>query len=310
MDQISKKINRWIDEGKDFRSARWQGGLEKVLNLFSPVLEPGKLIPVQRLEKNDLSVFKSALEAVDLSPHLVAAFLPPSIAGNITPPASAGELQRIDKGKPSYKILIARPGKALRIICAEISAHAKRPGVDIFQSGALLGTFEYHTQQECMAGLTQTIRVHIWEKGKWSQEEYKQYTMNWFEKMLVLRKGTVPVEKSFSFLHSPTLIKTNRIDAIFTLIHDILLNRFIDVDDVDDPDRNAISSIQNIEDEDVRAAQLYEFAEENVLGLLNVMRDWEIVNFGEFSNRETEQFKQEFPRTVRQITRQILEESD
>jgi len=56
-----------------------------MLNVFSPYLEPGKLIPVQPLEKDDFPVFKAVLEAVDLSPNLTAAFLPPSIAGSLTP---------------------------------------------------------------------------------------------------------------------------------------------------------------------------------------------------------------------------------
>ena len=130
MDQIAKKVQQWIDEKKDPRSAHWQGGLEAMLNVFSPYMEPGKLIPVQPLEKDDFPVFKVALEAVDLSPNLTAAFLPPSIAGSVIPPESAVELQRIEKGKPSYKILIARPGKDPRILCAEISEQAKKPGID------------------------------------------------------------------------------------------------------------------------------------------------------------------------------------
>jgi len=302
MDQIAKKVKQWIDEKKDPRSAHWQGGLEAMLNVFSPYMEPGKLIPVQPLEKDDFPVFNAALEAVDLSPNLTAAFLPPSIAGSVTPLESTVELQRIDKGKPSYKILIARPGKDLRILCAEISEHAKNPGIDIFQSGALLGTYNYDTHQDCLAYLPQAIRAHIWEKGKWSQDEYKRYTINWFEKILDLGKSTVRVEKDFSFFHSPTLIKSNRIDALFTLIFEILLKR---AGDPDDQFKDAISSIRNIKDKDVRVTQSNELAERGMLELLNLMKELEIVKFGEFSNTENERFKKEFSRTIQQITDRI-----
>ena len=302
MDQIAKKVKQWIDEKKDPRSAHWQGGLEAMLNVFSPYMEPGKLIPVQPLEKNDFPVFKAALEAVDLSPNLTAAFLPPSIAGSVTPLESTVELQRIDKGKPSYKILIARPGKDLRILCAEISEHAKNPGIDIFQSGALLGTYNYDTHQDCLAYLPQAIRAHIWEKGKWSQDEYKRYTINWFKKILDLDKSTVRVEKDFSFFHSPTLIKSDRIDALFTLIFEILVKR---VGDPDDQFKDAISSIRNIKDKDVRVVQSNELAERAILELLNLMKELEIVKFGEFSNTENERFKKEFSRTIQQLTDRI-----
>ena len=302
MDPIAKKVKQWIDEKKDPRSAHWQGGLEAVLNVFSPYMEPGKLTPVQPLEKDDVSVFEAALEVVDLSPNLTAAFLPPSIAGSITPPESADELQRIDKGKPSYKILIARPGKDPRILCAEISGHAKNPGIDVFQSGALLGSYNYDSQQDCFTYLTQAIRAHIWERGKWSQDEYKRYTMNWFEKILDLGKGTVRVDEDFSFFHSPTLIKSDRIDALFTLISEILIKR---IDDPDGPFKDTISSIRDITDKDLRVDRSNELAERAILEFLNVMKELEVVKFEEFSNPENERFKKEFSRTIQQIAHRI-----
>ena len=302
MERIPDKIKQWIEEKKDPRSAHWQGGLEEVLNVFLPHMEPGKLMTVHPLDDDDVPVFTAALEAVDLSPNLHAAFLPPSIAGSITPPESADELQRIDKGKPSYKILIARPGKDLRILCAEISEHAKNPGVDIFQSGALIGTYNYDTSQACIADLTKVIRAHVWEKGPWHRDDYKRYTINWFEKTMNLEKGSVLVREEFSFLHSPTLIKSNRVDAVFTLIYEILLKRF---SDPDDPIRDAVSPIQNIENKDDRVDQSNKLAERAILELLNLMREFEIVNFGKFSNTENEQFKKEFSRTVHKIKKEL-----
>ena len=302
MERIPDKIKQWIEEKKDPRSAHWQGGLEEILNVFLPHMEPGKLMTVHPLDDDDFPVFTAALEAVDLSPNLHAAFLPPSIAGSITPPESADELQRIDKGKPSYKILIARPGKDLRILCAEISEHAKNPGVDIFQSGALIGTYNYDTSQACIADLTKVIRAHVWEKGPWHRDDYKRYTINWFEKVMNLEKGSVLVREEFSFLHSPTLIKSNRVDAVFTLIYEILLKRF---SDPDDPIRDAVSSIRNVENKDERVDQSNKLAERTILELLNLMREFEIVNFGKFSNTENEQFKKEFSRTIHQIKKEL-----
>jgi len=261
------------------------------------------LTTVQPLEEDDLPVFMAALEAVDLSPNLHAAFLPPSIAGSVTPPESADELQRIDKGKPSYKTLIARPGKDLRILCAEISEHAQNPGVDIFQSGALIGTYNYDTSQACIADLTKVIRTHIWEKGTWRQHDYKRYTINWFKKIMDLGKDSVCVQEDFSFLHSPTLIKSNRVDAVFTLIYEILLQRF---SDPDDEFKDVVSLIRNIKNKDDRAAQFNKLAERGILELLSLMRELEIVNFGEFSNTENERFKEEFSRTLHKIIDRII----
>jgi len=70
-------------------------------------------------------------------------------------------------GQPSYKILILRSGKDNRLLCEEISEHAYRPGMDIFQSGAFWGNFDYDTQGICITELVKIVRAHAWGKDKW-----------------------------------------------------------------------------------------------------------------------------------------------
>jgi hypothetical protein len=118
-----------------------------------------------------------------------------------------------------------------------------------------------------------------------------------------LGKGTVCVQEGFSFLHSPTLIKSNRVDAVFTLIFEILLKRF---SDPEDPFKDAVSAIQNIENKNERVHQSNKLAESGILELLNLMRELEIVNFGEFSNTENERFKKEFSRTVHKLADNLI----
>jgi hypothetical protein len=286
--------------------SHWQEGLENILNVFSPYLEPGKLIPVKPLEDNDINVFRNALEIVDLSPTLKAAFLPPSIADNIAPPKYIEDLQRIDKEQPSYKILIARYNDPPRILCAEISERAQKPGIDIFQSGMLLGSYNYVSAKDCLEFLTQAIRVHIWEKGKWDLSNYKKYTINWFEKVLDLEKGTVRVAEDYSYFHSPTIIKSDRITALFMLIYEILHKR---LEAPDAPLKNAVSLVQNIENRDLRLTNANELAERILLELLNLIRKLEIIKFDEFSNVEKERFKNEFSRILQQLTDRIVCES-
>ena len=298
MDQISKKIKNWIDNGKDPRSAHWQGGLESILGIFAPDMTPGTLSVVSPLNDKDLPYFEAALEQVDLSPNLLAAFLPPSVADAVIPPESAEELLRIDKGKPSYKILICRPGKEMRILCAEISKMAKSPGADIFQDGALLGSYNFDTHDACLEHMPKTLRAHLWKKEKWSMEEHKRYTMNWFEKVTDLEKGTVPVVESFSYLHSPTLIKAGKVDAIFTLLFDTLIQRF---ENPEDHLSQMISRGRAISDEKLRNAEFNHLAEKGILEILKIIRDYAIIKFNEFSNTENESFKREFSRTLSRL---------
>ena len=298
MEQMAQKVKHWIDKKKDPRSAHWQAGLEAVMEKFSSAIEPGKLIPVHPLDQKDLPVFKNVLERLDLSPSLLAAFLPPFVADAIVPPDSAEELVRIEKGKPSYKIIILRPGKEDRILCVEISEYAGKPGVDIFQSGALLGSFDYETHEDCISELPKVIQAHIWEKNNWQHKNYISYTLNWFEKTEYLGKADVIVDKNYSFFHSPTLIKGNSIDALFLLIYEVLHTRFQDPENLYE---HLKATGKKAEGKEKRLSAYNTLAQNYMLDVLNVVKGLELIDFINFTNAENEGFKNEFVRTVRKL---------
>ena len=300
MNPMAKKAKQWINEKRDPRSAYWQAGIEAVMDVFLPNLVKGKLTPVSPLEEEDLPVFKAALERLDLSPGLFAAFLPPIIANTIIPPDSAEELVRIEKGKPSYKLIVLRPGKENRILCVEISEHAHRPGVDIFQSGAFLGTFDYPTHDSCILELTKAIRAHAWEKDKWQRDDYINYTLNWFEKTEYLGKADVSVDEDHSFFHRPTLIKTNRVDALFLVIYEILRQRL--QEDAESVCQRLTEAGGKDGDAEMRASAIHEFAENRLLDSLNLVKRLDLLDFKDFTAAENKSFNHEFARTVRKIS--------
>lgn len=302
MTQRSQKVRQWIDERKDPRSAHWQGGLEDVLDIFMPGLEPGRMIPACPLNDEEFDMFLSVLEIVDLSPNLYAAFLPPAIANTLMPPESAEELNHIDKGKPSFKLLIARMGKEERLLCAEISEHAHKPGVDIFQDGALLGSYNFENQKDCLAELNKVIRVHIWQKQAWQPDDYMRYTFNWFERVLAVRKKTVSVETDYSFFHSPTLIKGSKMDVIFTLLSGVVESH---LKDSENPMNEDIAAILALNDENNRETRLFDYIDNIVFQYLTVMKDCELVDFDGFTDKEMARFNRESAGTVRKLMKQI-----
>jgi len=302
MTHITEKVKQWIDQGKDPRSAHWQGALETLLEKFAPFLVPGRLMPVSPLDDEGLPLFLSVMEIVDLSPNLPAAFLPPELADYLLPPASAEELHHIEKGKPSFKILILRPGDEERVLCAEISAHAHKPGVDIFQSGALLGTYNFESQADLFAELNKIIRAHVWQRGKWTVEETERYTLNWFEKVLDLRKKTVCVEADQSFFHSPTLIKSDKIDVIFVLIEQVVKKHLADAEH---PMQGDVLKIIAQKDRNAADAQLADLIDKVVFELLTVMKHCELVDFDKMTDRETERFNRESARTIERLVKHV-----
>ena len=302
MDPIAEKAKQWIEAGKDPRSAYWQSGLESVMNIFGPYLEPGKLIPVQLLDEKDMPVFHEILKVADLSPNLQAAFLPPSVANKIAPPESAEEIQRIAPDKPSYKIIVVRPAEEPRILSAEISPLANKLGAEIFQSGALLGTYNFTDREEFLSNFKKILRTHLWEKGKWRPEDYKRYTVNWFERVMDLHDGTVSVETDFSLFHSPTLVKSNRIDAMFMLIFEIFSKH---AENPDEGFEKRLSAIRSLPDTAQQADQFRELAEKSIFQILTVIKDHELMDFDSFTDKESKQFNHEFDRTVRKIVNKL-----
>jgi len=314
----SKKI---VDEKKDPVSERWQAGLEKVMDLFMPYLEKGRLTPVCQLEDEDIPLFNAALARVDLSPGLFAAFLPPSVAGTIVPPESIKEWQRIDRGKPSCKIIILRPGDGKRVLCAEISEHAGRPGVDIFQDGRFLGKFDYDTNEICISELAKVVRAHAWGKTKWQHNDYISYTLNWFEKTVYLEKADVTVDRNFSFFHSPTLLKTNRVDALFQLLYEVLKKRIREEDplelkktlygtelymsEIHGAEKNKApyeAEKKQYKSRKIRLEAWESLAETYLLDLLNLIKRLELMDLMSFTNAENHGFHNEFVRTVRKLS--------
>lgn len=287
MDQMQPKAEKWIEDGKDPRSARWQAAIETVLELFLPAMEKGRLTPVAPLAPADRPVFESALKYLDLSPNIFAAFFPPRMANAILPPDGVDELVRIDKDNPSYKIIIQRPGKESRLLCAEVSEHAHRPGVDIFQSGAFLGNFDYETQQICIPEMAKAVRAHVWEKNKWQRKDHLAYTVNWFERTVFLNSPDVTVDENHSFFHSPTLVKADKIDALFLLIYETLSLRF----------KTDSQELAGTDNKEARSTMV----ENSMLSLLNTIKGLELVDFSAFTNAQTHKFQNEFARTVRKL---------
>lgn len=303
MEAVSPRIQQWIKEGKDPRVAHWQGGLEAVLKVLLPCLEPGRLTPAAPLTEAEWEVFARSLAVVDLSPNLHAAFLPDSIAGKINPPPSAEKLQRVDGTDPSLKLLIERPGAETRILCVELSDRARKTGVDIFQGGALLGTYDFEGQEDCFDALNKIIRTHIWEKGKWRREDHVRYTVNWFEKVLDLPGREIRVEKDRSFLHSPTLIRSKGMDAMFALLMEVFMKR---AGDAESPVGSAAAAIRALHEAGIREARARSLAETCVFEYLAALKKCGAVRFDTFSEQESERFDRECDGIVRRMAAGVI----
>ena len=292
---VPEKVKKWIEQKRDPRSAHWQAGLESVLELFLPGLEKGRIMPVRAMAEREVPLFRSALAKVAVCPSDYAAFLPQSVADAIVPPESAEETYRIEKGKPSCKIIVLHPGQEDRILCVEISEQAFKPGIDIFQSGALLGSYDHQTTEECLVGLSKAIKAHAWKKDSWQREDIQTYTLNWFERVQFLASADVSVDENFSFFHSPTLIRTHRVDALFQLFF-LLLKRQYTAPDFLESNPLLTEKIREKDSGFCRA-----MAQNHILDLLNLVKDLKLIDFAGFSEGENKEFHTEYARTEERL---------
>ena len=300
MTEESRKIRKWIEANRDPRSAHWQAGLESALALFLPVLEKGRIMPVRGMSEQDASLFKAAVGKVDVCPGIYAAFLPQEIAGAIVPPESADEILRIDQGQPSCKMIILRPGEEDRILCAEISEQAKRPGIDIFQSGGLLGTYDYENTEDCLEGLNKAVKAHAWKKDIWTKQDYETYALNWFERVQYLNSADVRVDESASFFHSPSLIKTRRVDALFHLIF-LVLSRQYEAPGFLESDPMLAEKVKSKNSDFCRT-----LAQGHILDFLNLIKSLSLIDFSSFSDGENREFQTEFTRTEEKLRDRLI----
>ncbi len=196
--EITARIEKWIAAGRNPGIAHWHGALEATMDSFKPHLQPGCLTPVQTLDKPAYALFEELYAVLDLSPDIEAAFIPTALGGVLSPPAAVDSLRRVHRDNTSVMLLCRRPGSQPRILCAEISPEAWKPGVDLFEEGALLGNYEFDSSADCIRELSKLIRTHLWRKEKWTAANYADYTLNWFNRVVATGRSDAPVQPDFS----------------------------------------------------------------------------------------------------------------
>jgi len=293
---MAARIDAWIAAGRNPGVAHWHGALEATMASLEPHLQPGHLVPVQALDKTSYPVFAELYALLDLSPDVQAAFLPMAMGGVLKPPAALDALHRVHPDNTSTLLLCRRPGRLPRILCAELSKEAWKPGVDLFEEGSLLGNYEYDNSADCIRDLAKLIRTHLWRKEKWSSDHYQAYTLNWFTRLVDTGRLDAPAQADHSYVHTPVLVNLDRVAAIFKLVYTVAARQLQETEPgpAEQGDPAAVP-------EPGTAENRRHFVEGRLLSLLNHLRDSQAVDFSTFTSKENEQFKDAFAATVTRL---------
>ncbi len=316
---IEEKTKARIQAGSDPAFARWQGALESVLSTMEPYLVAGQIVTIDTLEKKDAAVFQRLYATLDLAPYITAVFLSGDISSRTSPPKAAASIQRIPEGGISSKVLVSKHNDYRRLMVAELGEPPVRAGVDIFQDGNLLGSYDYETPKDCMEALSKVIWIHLKSKVKWSIADIVLYTENWFLRSASGKIIDLPVHQDHSYIHHPILLNISEVDAIFKLMRVTLARLLHDFDQVAealDPAfqfENSEAGHIKITREGIgqgrsdQVAALNDFIVNNLLELLKLLRGYDIIKFENFSEKDNTAFKDSFAKTVAETYQRLVE---
>jgi len=308
---IQDKVRERIDAGCDPGVVHWQAALESMLTAVSPYLSPGELVPAAAMDDDASARFADLHRILDLSPFVWGVFLPPELADTLSPVEISAPLVRATKG--SMKLLLARVGDVDRIMTAELAP--ERPGIDILEAGALLGSYEYDSTEDCMAGLSKAAWIHLRHKGPWAADDCIRYTERWFLKSVASRAQDLPVNPSHSYIHSPTLLKLKPVEALFKLMDRALAERTEDVQAVLGWASAAgrlqgravpVSRDDLLRNDEAPLKALETGMTDQLLTLLELIHTYDIIDFRAFSDADQQAFKDGFARTVKDACERVI----
>jgi hypothetical protein len=310
-EEIDKRAQERLKAGRDPGVTRWQAALEAMLVAVEPYLIAGEVVTTESLSPEEIELFQKIQLVIDLAPFSFAIFLPPVLANTLNPSGLAKTLDRAPE--VSNKILVSRVNDYRRILTAELSP--AKPGIDIYENGALLGSYNYNTPEECLGDLSKIIWIHLKHQGSWTKEDYIKYTEGWFYRSASNKILDLPINQNHSYIHHPVLLNIKTVEAIFRLIKSTLLNLCDTVDYT-----IAMANANNLYNSgavkitrsglanSVEAEEnfLRTYIEEKMLALLKLLRGYEIINFRSFSQNEQNEFKKRFNQTVEEVFQEII----
>ncbi len=308
---LKEKSRDRIRAGRDPRTVMWHETLETMLMLIRDSLIPGEIIAVESMNPDETATFSRLRTTLDLAPFVTAAFIPPAAANRLKPAGEAAAFERAAEN--SCKILVSRVNDCNRILTAEISA--SNPGIDILDDGILLGCYNYSTSGECISDLSKIIWIHLKHRGTWDQEDYIRYTESWFFRSAAGRTAGLPVNVNHSYIHHPVLIGLSPVKAVFRLMKATLIRVCGDMDntiqlanDANIYKNNTVEitreGLAGGDPQQQNSLRIY--IDEKLLGLLKLLKEYDIVNFKGFSDAEQREFKFTFARVAEEIWEMFL----
>ncbi len=216
-EEIFKKAEAWEKAGQGPFLAHWQASLEMILLACEESLRPGRLLPIGVDGEKEWDFYLDVLEKLDLPPEICALLITPSAARAMPIPQGLELDSRALPKSDSFSMIISGCRDRKTIMQVSLPG-VMSVGIDVFEHGAQLASYNYNTIEECLTDLTRVIWIYFNPGQNWKGDEIVRYTENWFEKSQEIDLEKATIHQDFSYIHRPKLLGLVPLGAAFKAI--------------------------------------------------------------------------------------------
>ncbi len=151
-----------LQAGKDPESVSWQQVVETMLIKAADNLEPGRLVTYSRINREESATYGRLRSSVTVPEAVCALYIPPSametmLAEDAGQDAEAESASLPETGSDAGLLLANRCGEYKRVLYAQLARPPHTPGIEIYDDGELLAVYRFHTIEECIAAVSDTL---------------------------------------------------------------------------------------------------------------------------------------------------------
>lgn len=164
--KVTDAIAQRVRAGEDPIVEGWQDLLAGILFRMKPYLTVGRLVTFQHLLPSERAFFCSLLDSVDVSGHVLALYIPPSVRLQMMyanhGPAARANLDYDPENPPDAGIVLASADGSFGVILNALFAYPPTlPAVDVYDHGRLIGGYSYRSIEACRQSLTDLMRTYL-----------------------------------------------------------------------------------------------------------------------------------------------------
>jgi len=224
-EEIFEKAEAREKAGQDPLYAHWQASLEILLLACEESLRPGRLLPIGIDGEKEWDFYQDVLEKLDLPPEVCAVLITPSGVRAMPIPQGLEMDALALPERDSFSMIISGCLDHTTVMQVSLPG-VMSVGIDVFEHGAQLASYNYNTIEECLADLTRVIWIYFNPGQNWTQDEIIRYTENWFEKSQEINLEKASIHSEFSYAHRPELVGLAPLGAAFKVISATILKEY------------------------------------------------------------------------------------